>query len=525
MKELQNQWMMKVHSNEGDDNDDDDSSSFLVVSAEIPVPSQQQKQSMKRSRLTTKNNNNQSSSSSSSCCRSQSNGTPPEPTCCQSDTDTDTTTITTNTNDGGGGCCSGNKNSNNDCSSSNDPLFSDVAVAATVSENENENSTSDDEHDEHDDDNHDCENYNDSSTTTSSSSSSLVLGGLVLPSKYFKTWNDIKEYTIIFIMANPKKDMDYCLDDTTTPQQRQYANTMLCLLSLPDSSENNTHWVYSPDTTDTDTTTNQTLMVDVQPSSSVQRQLNRRYYLIQKAKDSQTFGILVSNLSQQYLVDVVNSIQKLLEQSDKSSYTFAVGKINPNKLANFAEIDIFVLVACQENSLLDKERNEYGATPVITPYELQIALGIKEWGGCASDSNNSSKQEIYSLNCQDIIINNDNAGNGNGRDDDKEEQQHQDGNDNNHRNNNNDDDNINDDSDAPYFSMITGKYVSSRKNTTKSNLDLINLPGKGQVMEYNSKASEFLKTREYQGLKSDIGKTEIEIATKGLTGIASDYSK
>lgn len=50
-------------------------------------------------------------------------------------------------------------------------------------------------------------------------------------------------------------------------------------------------------------------------------------------------------------------------------YTFVVGKLNPNKLANFPEIDVFVAVACPENSLInDKEFYR----PVITPYEFEV---------------------------------------------------------------------------------------------------------------------------------------------------------
>ena len=37
------------------------------------------------------------------------------------------------------------------------------------------------------------------------------------------------------------------------------------------------------------------------------------------------------------------------------TYIFSVGKINVAKLANFMEIDIFVLIACPENTLLDSK--------------------------------------------------------------------------------------------------------------------------------------------------------------------------
>ena len=40
------------------------------------------------------------------------------------------------------------------------------------------------------------------------------------------------------------------------------------------------------------------------------------------------------------------------------------------KMANFLEIDLFVLVACSENSLVDSQ--EF-FKPVVTPYEMEIA--------------------------------------------------------------------------------------------------------------------------------------------------------
>ncbi|CAN0301161.1 unnamed protein product, partial [Ectocarpus sp. 4 AP-2014] len=66
----------------------------------------------------------------------------------------------------------------------------------------------------------------------------------------------------------------------------------------------------------------------------------------------------------------------------------AVGKVNVAKLANFAEVDVFCLVACAENSLLDSR--EFHA-PVVTPLELEVALGKREWDG------------FYSTNFDDLL--------------------------------------------------------------------------------------------------------------------------
>lgn len=48
----------------------------------------------------------------------------------------------------------------------------------------------------------------------------------------------------------------------------------------------------------------------------------------------------------------------------------AVGKLNVPKMANFLEIDLFVLVACPENSLVDSQEFY---KPVVTPFEMEIA--------------------------------------------------------------------------------------------------------------------------------------------------------
>ena len=61
-----------------------------------------------------------------------------------------------------------------------------------------------------------------------------------------------------------------------------------------------------------------------------------------------SIGVLMVNESASYLPLIA-----YLRQVLAKAYTISVGKLNPTKLANFAEIECFVLVACPENSLLD----------------------------------------------------------------------------------------------------------------------------------------------------------------------------
>jgi diphthamide biosynthesis protein 2 len=281
----------------------------------------------------------------------------------------------------------------------------------------------------------------------------FVVGGLELPSDA-----DLSSYTLLFV------------GDGDT-RSRQYVNIMLRILSMPSGSPSR-HWTYSP----------AAHTLETELPSSLQRQLNRRFYLTQKARDANVYGILVGTLSQRHFRSVVSCLTNVIQDANKSCYTFAVGKINEAKLANFGEIDCFVLVACAENSLLDNERDLH--VPVITTLELDIALGNVEWGSTA-----------YSLDYNDFLATQRSWSVGLVGNED-------------------------DDEDAPYFSLVSGKFVDS-KNTNE--LDLVALAGKGQLTAYKSEAAAYLKKREYQGLEANIGKTQVHAAVPGQSGIASDY--
>src|SRR6266478_361522 len=65
-----------------------------------------------------------------------------------------------------------------------------------------------------------------------------------------------------------------------------------------------------------------------------------------------SIAILMTNESASYL-PLIALLRQVLVNAHKKAYTISVGKLNPAKLANFAEIECFVLVACPENSIVD----------------------------------------------------------------------------------------------------------------------------------------------------------------------------
>ncbi|XP_003741614.1 2-(3-amino-3-carboxypropyl)histidine synthase subunit 2 [Galendromus occidentalis] len=111
---------------------------------------------------------------------------------------------------------------------------------------------------------------------------------------------------------------------------------------------------------------------------TISRSLMRRHYLVEKAKDAAIIGILVGTLGVKNFRLAIAHLRSLVKKAGKRSYTLAVGKLNVEKLANFQEIDIYVYVACPENTFFDSKEFY---RPVITPYELEVALNPnREWG-------------------------------------------------------------------------------------------------------------------------------------------------
>lgn len=78
-------------------------------------------------------------------------------------------------------------------------------------------------------------------------------------------------------------------------------------------------------------------------SIAVNRMLQKRYFLIEKARDVSIIGILVGTLAVSRCVDVIEYLKNLISKAGKKYYTIIVGKLNVPKLANFSEVLIISL--------------------------------------------------------------------------------------------------------------------------------------------------------------------------------------
>ncbi|KAI9254286.1 diphthamide biosynthesis protein 2 [Sporodiniella umbellata] len=236
-------------------------------------------------------------------------------------------------------------------------------------------------------------------------------------------------------------------------------------------------------------------------SVQVNRMLMKRYFLVQKAKDAETIGIVVGTLGVASYLNIIDHLKRVIRASGRKSYLFVMGKLNVAKMANFMEIDCYVLVSCPENSLIDSKEFY---RPIVTPFELEIAL-IRdlEWtGNYVTDFSKLLPQ----LRPEGFIYDDEN------------------------------DEGLSSD-EEPHFSLITGQYKSTPFSRVRNTQE----EGSGEVITskltdltlrnnnmsittlLNSTAGEYLKNRTYRGLEANVGQDEAAEVQEGLSGIARGY--
>ena len=104
--------------------------------------------------------------------------------------------------------------------------------------------------------------------------------------------------------------------------------------------------------------------------------LRQRYGAIARSKDAQVFGILVGIKRGQQRIELAYKIKKLLDSMQRESYIIALNNFSSSDLQGFKDIDCFVSTACPRVAIDDYMQYK---VPIITPVELEILLGKKNW--------------------------------------------------------------------------------------------------------------------------------------------------
>ncbi|KAJ2742023.1 Diphthamide biosynthesis protein 2 [Coemansia sp. BCRC 34301] len=228
-------------------------------------------------------------------------------------------------------------------------------------------------------------------------------------------------------------------------------------------------------------------------SYQVNRHLARRYKMVQHARDADVIGIVVGTLAATRYLRVIETLKAMIRRAHKKYYVFVVGKLNVAKLANFAEIQAYVLVACPENSLVDSK--DFFA-PVVTPFEIQLALSqSRQWTG------------DYVTDFHAFL-------------DDAERELGE--------------DYVDDDDDVPHFSLVTGtlkqnkRFSDPRHSLCSGSAQVAIRNNQTEIAQYlGSAGAEYLLTRSFRGLGHDDDEdhpASVEMAVEGRSGIARGYA-
>jgi diphthamide biosynthesis protein 2 len=290
-------------------------------------------------------------------------------------------------------------------------------------------------------------------------------------------------------------------------------------------------------------------------TGSTNRLLMKRYASVLKARDASVVGLLVGTLGVHSYLPLLQHLRALLtsKKSARKVYTISVGKLNPAKLANFQEIDVFVLVACPENTLVDSK--EF-FRPIVTPFEMQLAVNAAERQQRGEEGVDWSGKYVLDLDKlvpphlrdaqdhQDLLARMDQVE----LDDTHASAQIED----ERHGQDDEDDDDDDDDDRPHFSLVSGTYVHRRKfhgnartagslggatdsadkavqlasaqGGTQENSVVMRNAATGEVTTVLESASlQHVGKRAWQGLEQRIGLDEPSMLEEGRQGIAKGY--
>ena len=106
------------------------------------------------------------------------------------------------------------------------------------------------------------------------------------------------------------------------------------------------------------------------------RILRRRFAAIQGAREAQSFLVIVCSKIGQNRSDLADGMVAMLREHGRTAHKLVIEEINPTALMSY-QVDAFVNTACPRIAMDDAARYP---KPMLTPPELEIALGEREWG-------------------------------------------------------------------------------------------------------------------------------------------------
>lgn len=97
---------------------------------------------------------------------------------------------------------------------------------------------------------------------------------------------------------------------------------------------------------------------------------------IDASADARKYGLILGTLGRQGSLKVLQYLESRIRSHGRDCVIILLSEVFPTKLALFKDVDAFVQVACPRLSI------DWGTAfprPLLTPYELSVALGDAQW--------------------------------------------------------------------------------------------------------------------------------------------------
>jgi len=113
-----------------------------------------------------------------------------------------------------------------------------------------------------------------------------------------------------------------------------------------------------------------------------ERILRQRHGAIVLGSEASSFAVLISTKPGQMRIDLANSLRDTLRSMGKEAIEVAMDRFDPEKLLAFS-VDAYVSTGCPRVAIDDYMRYK---RPILTPVELEISLGLRDWDEYRLDS-------------------------------------------------------------------------------------------------------------------------------------------
>ena len=105
------------------------------------------------------------------------------------------------------------------------------------------------------------------------------------------------------------------------------------------------------------------------------RILRKRFAAIEKAKDANSFLVIVSTKVGQRRDSTADDLMKKINSAGKKGYKAVMNEVTPDSLLAY-RVDAYVNTACPRLAMDDSSRYN---KPILTPPELEVSIGLRNW--------------------------------------------------------------------------------------------------------------------------------------------------